>query len=194
VIRLATPTLLRILLVVILSDSQSIAQTRYFLVSEISQPCSQCDSYVLPISDFAAIEHARELVALGPSAGRTIAVAEAAAGADGFNRDLLAPGEPLWTWRVTALIDFGDFAIELCDGSPTLVEADPPGFLANTNGVICFWGYTISAEIDGPAQPAPMGGALAVLLALTLAFAGFELARRRRLAGRYRGEAAAGRR
>jgi len=158
------------------------AETVYFLVSEISQPCATCDSYVLPVSDAAAIDHARQLVAHGPGAGGTIALANAVVGGDGFNRDLLAQGEPLWSWHVTSLVSFADFTIELCDGSPTLVEADPPGFLANTNGVICFWGYTVTAEIPGPA-PIPMGRGVAPLLAVAIVLATLVLARGRRRPG-----------
>ena len=56
------------------------AETVYFLMSEITQPCSTCDSYVLPISDPAAIDHARDLVANGLAAGSAIALARSAVG------------------------------------------------------------------------------------------------------------------
>ncbi len=153
------------------------AETVYFLMSEITQPCSTCDSYVLPISDPAAIDHARDLVANGLAAGSAIALANVEAGGDGINRNVLAAGEPLWSWHVTSLVDFADLAIELCDGTPSMVEADPAGFLANTNGIICFWGYTVTAELPGP-HPLPLGPFVVPLATLAMVLAGLAFARR----------------
>ncbi len=161
---------------------QAPAEPLYFLVSEINQPCSVCDSYVLPISDPSAIEHARDLVANGPGIGGTIALANAAVGGDGFNRNVLAEGEPLWSWHVTSLVAFADFTIELCDGTPSMVGADPVGFLANTNGVICFWGYTVTAEIPGP-RLIPMGRVVAPLAAVAMTLSALALARREKRTG-----------
>ena len=161
---------------------QAPAETVYFLVSEINQPCSTCDSYVLPVSEPSAIDHARDLVANGPGIGGTIALANAAVGGDGFNRNLLAQGEPLWSWHITSLTTFADFTIELCDGSPTLVEADPPGFLANTSGVICFWGYPVTAELPGP-RLIPMGRVVAPLAAVAMSLSALALARREKRTG-----------
>ena len=161
---------------------QALAEPLYFLVSEINQPCSACDSYVLPLSDPSAIEHARDLVANGPGIGGTIALANAAVGGDGFNRNVLAEGEPLWSWHVTSLVAFADFTIELCDGTPSMVGADPVGFLANTNGVICFWGYTVTAEIPGP-RLIPMGRVVAPLAAVAMTLSALALARREKRTG-----------
>ena len=38
-------------------------------------------------------------------------------------------------------------AIELCDGWPGFVEQNPQAFINNTNGQICFWGYTVVSEL-----------------------------------------------
>ena len=97
--------------------------------------------------------------------------------AQASDRDLLTASEPPWSWHVTSFVDFADITIELCDGTPSLVEADPVGFLANTGGVICFWGYTVSAEIPGPGQPAPMGRFVAPLATLAIILAGLGFAR-----------------
>ncbi len=161
---------------------QAPAEPLYFLVSEINQPCSVCDSYVLPISDPSAIDHARDLVANGPGVGGTIALANVVVGGDGFNRNVLAEGEPLWSWHVTSLVAFADVTIELCDGTPSMVGADPVGFLANTNGVICFWGYTVTAEIPGP-RLIPMGRGVAPLVAVAIPLAALALARRKKRPG-----------
>lgn len=105
-------------------------------------------SYLLPLSEPADIDHARRLVNEGPGAVAGIVSARIAAGADGFNRNMLDPQTPLWSWHVIGVEGFGDFAIELCDGNPQLVEDDVDGWIINTGGVICFWGYTISAELS----------------------------------------------
>jgi hypothetical protein len=169
-----------LLAAVFMISGRASAETAYFVVSEIASECSACDSYVLPLSDPAAIVHARNLVALGPAAGSTIALANVVEGGDGINRNVLAPGEPPWSWHVASFLDFGDFAIELCDGTPSMVEADPAGFLANTNGVICFWGYTVSAEI--PVREVPMGREVGVLASLLVALAAWRLLSRARRA------------
>ena len=154
--------------------NEASAETVYFQVAEIHSPCSACDSYVLPISDPSAIEHARDLVSRGSVAGSALIMANAVVGGDGINRDMLAPGTPPWSWHVTSLVDFADLAIELCDGNPTLVEADPTGFLANTGGAICFWGYTVTAELPAPRAP-PLGSiippAATLMMLLTGIFA-----------------------
>jgi hypothetical protein len=121
-----------------------------FVVGEIPGRRVHGDSYVLVLEDPAAIAHARDLIAQGPAAGATIVVAKIAAGADGRNRDVYAPGEPLWSWRVTKFEAFGDFAIELCDGWPGYVEQDVAGWIDNTNGTLCFWNYTVVEELPEP--------------------------------------------
>ena len=161
---------------------QASGETVYFLVSEIDPQCSACDSYVLPVSDPAAIDHARDLVANGPGAGGTIALANATVGGDGINRNVFEEGEPPWSWHVTSLVGFADVTIELCDGTPSIVEANPVAFLANTNGVICFWRYTVTAEIPGP-RLVPMGRVVASLLAVAMPLAALAFARRKKRSG-----------
>jgi hypothetical protein len=119
-----------------------------FVVSESRKPCAHCDAYVLPLGDPNDVADARALIAQGPASGvGSIAVARIAAGADGVNRNPLAPGAPAWSWHVTSFEAFADAAIELCDGWPGYVESDVPGWIANTNGTICFWSYTVTAEL-----------------------------------------------
>lgn len=126
------------------------AETTWFVMSEIP-PATHGDSYLLPLSDPAQIDMARQLLqnGVGGPVG-SIASVQVAAGSDGFNRDVLADGAPLWSWHVTAFNAFTDFAIELCDGSPGIVENDVAGFLGNTGNVVCFWSYTVTAELDQP--------------------------------------------
>jgi hypothetical protein len=117
-----------------------------FLVGE-SGSAFHNDSYVLPLSAPADINHARKLIAMGPSAGAAIAVANIAKGGNGINRDYLATGAPAWSWHVTSFEGFADFTVEILDGWPTYVESDVDGWIANTGGQIGFWQYTVVAEL-----------------------------------------------
>ncbi len=121
-----------------------------FLVAEFPGHEVHGDSYVLVLQEPADIEHARALIEKRAAAGGTIAVVRIAAGADGRNRDVRAPGEPLWSWHQTSFEGFGDFAIELCDGWPGYVEQDVERWIANTDGTICFWSYTVVEELPEP--------------------------------------------
>lgn len=134
-----------------------------FLVAEPAGSVTHGDSYVLPLEDPADIEHARALIALGPAAGATIAVAAIAAGADGVNRDLLTAGAPPWSWHVTGFDGFTDFTIEILDGWPSFVEQDVEGWIANTGGFVGFWSYTVVEELP---EPDAAGIALATVAGL----------------------------
>jgi hypothetical protein len=128
--------------------------------------CVHCDSYLLPLSDPDAIEHARALIEGGGAGPGAIAVAHIAAGSDGINRDVLATGEPLWSWHVTDFVDFADTTIEILDGWPTFVESDVDGWIANTNGTIGFWSYTVVRELPEPSSGVSALAALAALVFL----------------------------
>ena len=130
----------------------------YFVVSEIDPVHG--DSYVLPLESAADIAHARALIASGPAAGTPIVVAHIAPGSDGINRNILAPGEPLWSWHVDAFDGFADMTAEILDGWPSFVEQDLAGWIANTNGYIGFWNYTVTAELPAVV---PLPGALLLL-------------------------------
>ena len=122
------------------------AETVWFVVAEI-QP-NRGESFLLPLSAPEDIAQARSLIAQGPGGSvGSIAILDIAAGADGLNRDVRRAGAPLWSWHVTAFHGFADFAIELCDGWPGFIEQDVAGFIANTSGQVCFWGYTVVEEL-----------------------------------------------
>jgi hypothetical protein len=152
-----------------------------FLVAERPGVAVHGDSYVLPLTEPADVAHARRLIAEGPDIGGAIAFAEIAAGADGVNRDHLAPGAPAWSWHVTRLLGFADITAEIYDGWPGEVERDVAGWIRNTDGRIGFWNYTVVAEL-GPAQQAavPEPPALALLGLSVLGLAGYGGWRRRR--------------
>lgn len=125
----------------------AVAETIFFVVSESPLDTVRGDSYVLALEDATNIEHARNLIAKGPSVGRAIIVAEIAPGSDGINRDVLAPGAPQWSWHVVNFQGFADATIEILDGSPTIVEDDVDSWMQNTGGIIGFWRYTVTAEL-----------------------------------------------
>lgn len=135
--------------------AQASAATTYFIVGDPTGGAQ--DAYVLPLTKTQDIAHARQLVQMGPSAGRTIVVATIAGGFDCVNRNWAVPGAPAWSWHVKEFCNFADFTIELCDGSPTMVENDVNRWMDNTDGVICFWNYTVVRELTlmPPILPRP---------------------------------------
>jgi hypothetical protein len=143
------------------STNIALGQTVHFLVAERPEFATHGDSYVLPLTDMAAIDHARALITAPPGDLSSIVIARIAAGADGVNRDHLAPGAPPWSWHVTEFVEFADFAAEILDGWPTFVESDVEGWIANTGGMIGFWNYTVITEL--PLVPEPASGALVAL-------------------------------
>jgi hypothetical protein len=124
-----------------------------FIVAEAGGMAFHHDSYVLPLEDPEDIAHARALIAEGLAAGSTIAVARIAKGADGINRDYLAPGAPPWSWHVTEFLGFADITIEILDGWPGFVEQDVDWWIENSGGIIGFWGYTVVAELGPIPEP-----------------------------------------
>lgn len=149
-----------ILLLLFCLSSQASAAPVYFVVSEINPSAGHGDSYLLPLEDATDIAHARDLILNGPSIGSSIVVAHIASGTDGVNRNVLEPGEPLWSWHVDQFSGFGDFTAEVLDGWPGFVEQDVNGWINNTNGYIGFWSYTVTAELI----TVPIPGALALFL------------------------------
>lgn len=148
-------------LIAVAATSPAAAAPIEFLVAEFPGHEVHGDSYVLVLQKPADIDHARALIEKGAAAGATIAVVRIAAGADGRNRSVRAPGEPLWSWHQTSFEGFADATIEICDGWPGYVEQDVEGWIANTDGTICFWSYTVVEELPEPgvALGTAVGGA-----------------------------------
>src|SRR5947207_540847 len=87
---------------VALAGRAASAGITYFEVAEPTGRAVHHDAYVLPLTEPDDIEHARDLIARGPdAAGASIVFAGIAPGADGINRNPLAPGLPQWSWHVT---------------------------------------------------------------------------------------------
>jgi hypothetical protein len=139
-----------VFLLVLFAAAPSRAETVWFEVAEIADDGDERDeAFLLPLSDPAHIAQARSLIAQGPGGSvGSIVSARIALGPDGLNRDTRAPGEPLWSWYVSEFLGFADSAIELCDGWPGFIQQDVAAFIANTNGQICFWGYTVKRELN----------------------------------------------
>lgn len=144
------------------------AGTVYFEVAERAEVAAHHDAYVLPLSNPEHIQHARDLIREGPDqAGEAIVFARIAAGSDGINRNLLAEGQPEWSWHVSEVHGFGDFGIELIDSWPTYIEQNLPAWLSENDGAIGFWSYTVVRELEGyPASRPPPPNAIPLPAAL----------------------------
>jgi len=159
------------------------ASTIYFQVAELGPPIHN-DSYVLPLSDPQDIAYARGLIGTGPPIGlSTIVVANIEGGADGINRDFLAPGAPLWPWHVTEFLGFADFTAEILDGWPTTVDQYFLGGDQNGSATIGFWSYSVVAELDPSLFSVPIPSSL---LLLATALLGFVLPFRKKIAHKHK--------
>lgn len=117
--------------------------TVYFVVSEIDP--FHGDSFIVGLSQSADIAHARALI--DDPAGATILLCAIEPGAGNPpNTDVLGTGEP-WSWHVSAFEEFAELTIEILDGWPSFVEEDLDAWIANTNGKIGFWSYTVTREL-----------------------------------------------
>jgi hypothetical protein len=133
-----------------------------FVVSELPHEIVHGDSYVVTIdeSDTTRLAQARLLVAWIESGANwdnapdgRIVFTSIAPGADGINRNVLAQGEPLWDWHPVGEVSFVDISAEIYDGWPTFINDDVPGWMANTNGGVGLWGYTITQELGVVPEP-----------------------------------------
>lgn len=138
----------------------------YFVVAEKGSPFHG-DSYIVPITEPADLREARDVIR-GRNGFETIVVCQITVGSDGINRDVLAPGEPLWSWHVIAFHEFAETTQETYDGWPGLVESNPyvyiqPPPLGDNTGTIGFWTYTVTQElgpgpgINPPTAPSGLG-------------------------------------
>jgi len=69
-----------------------------------------------------------------------------------INRDYKDPYLTPWSWHVSDFEGFADLAIEVCDGWPTDVE-NHLDYWVDTLGSICFWSYTVVAELGNLSVP-----------------------------------------
>lgn len=142
-----------------------------FVVAEKGTPFHG-DSYILPLTDPADIREARDILH-GLNGIKTICVPVIADGADGINRNVLAAGEPLWTWHVIDFLGFAETTAEVLDGWPTYVEQHKGAYIhfppdGDGTGLIGFWSYTVDEELGpgpGMAPPTAPGGPTLTALA-----------------------------
>lgn len=122
--------------------------TRYFLVAERTP--SHGDSYILPLSATADINHALALIRKPASTGMPIVVAKFEDGSgDGayVNRDLRGGGTP-WSWHISEFVGFADFTVEIYDGWPTYLEENYDNWVSTTGNTLGFWSYTVVREVS----------------------------------------------
>lgn len=115
----------------------------YFLVS--TKDARPEDAFVIALSDQQKINTAREQIK-NPQLEKII-VAGIGLGNGGFNRAFLSRDKSPYSWSVTSVDAFADFAHIDCDGSPDLTEERLMQKL-NEGGRICFWRYRIIKELS----------------------------------------------
>lgn len=114
----------------------------WFVVSEVDP--NHGDSYLVYLENSEDVRTANDLIN-----GRIqplIIVAEIDAGPDEINRNVLDQNAPYYSWHVSRFISFAGVTPEILDGWTGYVESDVSGWMANTEGEIGFWGYTITAR------------------------------------------------
>ena len=132
--------------------------TAYFLVTEYGET-PLADSYVLPVSDPAQVAEVRAFLAereKDESLGRIVVARIAPGSGDGtyVNRDVASGSGLVYSWHVTEFVGFADMTAEILDGWPGKVEEDVDAWIANTQGMIGFWSYTVTSELT-PDEVAP---------------------------------------
>ncbi|WP_413574592.1 hypothetical protein ACLVWU_10215 [Bdellovibrio sp. HCB290] len=116
---------------------------KYFLIS--TKGPSENGSFVIAMDDEEVISTAREQIR-NPELEK-IVVARIAIGTGlGINRNFQSRDKSPYSWTVTHVDSFGDFAHLDCDGSPDLVEERLQQRLSE-GGRICFWRYRVVREL-----------------------------------------------
>ena len=78
------------------------------------------------------------------------------AGSDGVNRNVLADGEPLWSWHITEFVGFLGGGFPGLDSAPSLIEQDIQG--GADNYAVAFTGYTVVSVLSSANVPEGVGG------------------------------------
>lgn len=120
---------------------------RYFLMK--SQTPGDNESFVVPMSQPKLIAESLDQIAQ-PEKGRLL-VARMEKNLQGSNRDFLRPLKTPWSWQISEVLQYADFARISCDGSPSIVEERIDDWITSTGGAICFWNYRVIREIQ-PAE------------------------------------------
>lgn len=115
----------------------------YFLIS--TRDARPNESYVVGFSDPEQIKTARAQI--NTTGFEKILVARLQMGHGGFNRNYFSKDHAPYSWSVSEVDAFADFAHISCDGSPDIVEERLLQY-ANDGGRICFWRYRVVRELS----------------------------------------------
>ncbi len=116
---------------------------KYFLIS--TKTPSENGSFVIGLDDEETIATAREQIHR-PELEKIIVARIALGVGPVANRNFQARDKAPYSWNVTYVDAFGDFAHIDCDGNPDLVEERLQQRL-NEGGRICFWRYRVVREL-----------------------------------------------
>lgn len=126
--RLMTCTLL------VLATSGTLMGATFVALNRFGPPAGErgLESYVFSTSSPEMISLIRERIANNQTITPEVRIAP---GADGINRNFLAPGMPLWNWRVVELRglwspEFTSPAVNYPEPPLSELEADVEGFIA----------------------------------------------------------------
>lgn len=114
----------------------------YFLVSTREEHPDA--AFVIALDDPQKIATAREQIT-HPELEK-IVVAKVGLGSGNFNRAFMSADKSPYSWSVTQVDAFADFANIDCDGNPDLVEERLQRKLME-GGRICFWRYRVVREL-----------------------------------------------
>ncbi len=121
-------------------------QKSYFLASTRPSTSNKNDeSFVVSIEESQMIEQARQQIA-NPNLEK-IMVGRIGPGNGGYNRSFHEKDRSPYSWSVTDVDSFTDFALNDCDGTPDYVEGQLLQRL-DEGGRICFWRYRILRELS----------------------------------------------
>lgn len=116
---------------------------KYFLIS--TKTPSENGSFVIALDDEETIATAREQIRR-PELEKIVVARIGLNTGLGSNRNFQARDKAPYSWNVTYVDAFGDFAHIDCDGNPDLVEERLQQKI-NEGGRICFWRYRVVREL-----------------------------------------------
>lgn len=94
------------------------------------------ETFVVEVTDDASVAAFESRLSSGEQG---VVIGPLLSGDGGFNQP--------WSWRLDpAEVQPADAAIELCDGRPSMVEADLDYWI-DTVGTFCPWGATVTARL-----------------------------------------------
>lgn len=115
----------------------------YFLIS--TKEARPDESYVIGMQDPKMIATARQQI-LDPQLEKII-VAGISLGNQNVNRSFTGRDRSPYSWSVSRVDAFSDFALIDCDGSPDIVEENLMERIQQ-GGNICFWHYRVIRELS----------------------------------------------